>query len=117
MKQTFLTSITLLLFLGFFSCKDNTVIIPPTVLSEQELVPILADIQIAQASQIIYEYSDTVKYSLKQYQMEILKKKNISEEKFHESMKFYAEHPELLKEIYDEVVNELSRREGELENK
>ena len=49
--------------------------------------------------------------------MEILKKKNISEEKFHESMKFYAEHPELLKEIYDEVVNELSRREGELENK
>jgi len=114
MKQTLLILFTLLCFIG---CKDNTVVIPANVLTQQELVPILADIQIAQASQIIFEYSDTIRYSLKQYQMEILKKKNISEEKFQESMEFYSEHPELLKEIYDEVVNELSRREGELENK
>ena len=98
-------------------CKDNTVVIPPDVMSKDELIPILADLQIAQASLLIFEYSDTVKYSLKQYQVEILKKKNIPEDKFIGSMKFYAEHPELLREIYEEVVNELSKRQGELETK
>jgi hypothetical protein len=98
-------------------CKDNTVIIPPDVMSREELVPILADLQIAQASLLIFEYSDTVQYSLKQYQVEILKKKNIPEDKFIGSMKFYADHPELLREIYEEVVNELSKRQGELETK
>ncbi|HNQ60851.1 MAG TPA: DUF4296 domain-containing protein [Bacteroidia bacterium] len=114
MKQIFIVLFTLLCL---NSCKDNSVIIPDNILSKEELVPVLVDIQIAQASQIIFEYSDTIKYSLKQYQMEILKKKNIPEEKFQQSMKFYSTHPELLQDIYNEVVNELSKKEGELENR
>lgn len=100
-----------------FSCKDKEIVIPPEILKKEELVPILADIQIAQASLIIFEYTDTARSTLKAYQLAILAKQSISEEKFTSSMKFYSDHPELLQDIYNEVVNELSKRQGELEKK
>lgn len=116
--KKFTNRFSILLFLLFsLSCKDSKVNIPPDILPSEQLVPILADIQIAQASQIILEYTDTVHYTLKTYQLAILNKKNIPEEKFISTMKFYAQYPELLQEINNEVVNELSKRQGELEKK
>ncbi|TAH40457.1 MAG: DUF4296 domain-containing protein [Bacteroidetes bacterium] len=115
MKNKFGFLIVLIFSIHLLACKDSKIIIPPDVLSKEELVPILTDIQIAQASRTIFEYSDTVSYSLNDYRIAILKQKNIPEDKFESSMKFYSENPELLQEIYNEVVNELSRKQGELE--
>jgi len=115
MKNKLSILLLLICLFGLNACRDSTVIIPPEILSKETLVPILTDIQIAQASRNIFEYSDTVVYSLNDYRIAILKRKNISEEQFESSMKFYSEHPELLQEIYNEVVNELSKKQGELE--
>ncbi len=115
MKNKFILLFVLIFSIHLFACKDSEIVIPPDILSKEELVPILTDLQIAQASRTIFEYSDTVSYSLNDYRMAILKKKNIEEAKFESSMKFYSAHPELLQEIYNEVVNELSRKQGELE--
>lgn len=116
MKKTYLLAALIISVFTFQGCKDKKVIIPPDILSKEVLVPILADLQLAQASVSILEYTDNVHYSLKDYQTEILKKKNISEKQLRNSMQFYSSHPELLQDIYNEVVNELSRIQGEIEN-
>ena len=117
MMKSFLRLFVFSCFILVTGCKDNTVIIPPNILPKEELVPLLADLRIAQASVTIYEYTDTLKYNLEDYKRKILEKRNVTDAKFDASMKFYAEHPVLLQQIYEEVVNELSRAEGELEKK
>ena len=117
MRTGILQSLILFIFLFLHGCKDKTVVIPADILTKNEMVPLLADIHLAQATITIFEYTDTVKFSVKDYQRAILKKRNISEKKFEASLKFYSDHPELLVGIYEEVVNELSRKQGEIEKK
>jgi hypothetical protein len=112
-RKATLLAVVLLIF--FQACKEKPETLPPEILSKEELVPLLSDLMIAQASLIIFEYTDTVSYTLMDYQKVILEKKNISPLRFENSMKYYAEKPETLKEIYDEVITELSKRQSELE--
>ncbi len=117
MNVSILKIFLLSLVIFIYGCQDRTVLIPADILTKEEITPLLADLHVAQASLTIFEYTDTVKFTLRDYQEEILKKRNIPLNKFEASMKFYTNHPELLKEIYEEVVNELSKEQGELEKK
>ncbi len=47
----------------------------------------------------------------------ILKQHKVSKTDFLASLKFYSENPELLKQIYDSIITNLTKMEGELETK
>jgi len=109
------TLLAIILLIVSQACKEKPEALPPEILSKEELVPLLSDIMIAQASLIIFEYTDTVSHTLMDYKKAILEKRSISPERFESTMKYYAAKPDALQAIYEEVITELSKRQGELE--
>ena len=47
----------------------------------------------------------------------IFKTHHITKQSYDNSMAFYTLHPEILNEIYEEVINELSKKQSEAERK
>jgi len=46
-----------------------------------------------------------------------LKKNNITKKQYDDSYNFYTQHPALLNEVYDLVLNDLSKMQAEVTNK
>ena len=99
------------------SCNKKAVEIPKGILTKQELVPVLADMHLAQAAAGLNQFSDTARYNLNEYSDAIFKLHHISKEKYDSSLSFYSSHPDLLDEIYQEVINELSKKQSEVSAK
>ena len=98
---------TLSIFMILASCSDPNAI-PPGVLSKDKMVEILKMVHLAEATQqqMILDQSanpsDTFSFN------EIFKKAKIKKADYDSSMKFYSAHPQLLDQVYDEVINELN---------
>jgi hypothetical protein len=91
--------------------------VPDGILVKEELVPILTDIHLAQAAIGINQSSDSSRYSIDDYKSYLFNYYHISKQKYDSSLSFYSLHPEMLNEIYKEVINELSKKQGEVERK
>ena len=87
------------------------------ILKKEELVPVLVDIHLAQTVVGMNQVNDSSHYSVTDYSAYIFKIHGIKKETYDSSLSFYTAHPELLDEIYQEVINELSRKQGEAERK
>lgn len=101
----------------FASCSKKSVDIPKGILSKEELTPVLVDIHLAQASLNLNQTGDSSHFSMDDYTASILQSHHMTKEKYDTSMAFYTEHAELLEEIYEEVINELSKKQSETERK
>jgi hypothetical protein len=99
------------------SCSKKPVTIPTGILTKEELVPVLVDVHLAQSVIDMNRLRDTSGYTLYDYSTFIFKANHISKEKYDSSMAFYTGHPELLEEIYQDVINELSKKQSEVERK
>ncbi|MBL0105037.1 MAG: DUF4296 domain-containing protein [Bacteroidetes bacterium] len=108
-------SIALLLCLSLLACGKKKPSIPDDVLNKTEMTAILSDMHIAQASMATVATTDSSMYSMKQYTEYILKNHNTTQEKYARSLKFYSDNPGLLQEVYDSVITNLSRIQGEAE--
>ena len=110
------TLISILLF-TLFACNEETEMIPDNVLSQEKMVSVMVDVQLVEAALIVNQLKgDEAKEAAVNYYDSVMKQHNISREKFDMSFKYYAEHPGLMEEIYDEMLNELSKRQAEVEN-
>ena len=108
-----------LLFLSvttFISCSKKKVVVPTDVLKSEKMILILTDIEIAEASsnQHIIK-GDSINYGAA-YLKFVFEKNKVQSADFTYSMDWYAAHPELLKIIYEEVVNDLSKKQSEVAN-
>jgi hypothetical protein len=99
----------------FTSCKKPEVKIPEGVLKKEQMVPILADVHVAQASAVMNSASDTTRYSLPKMMKYILEIHHTSPAQYDSSIAFYAKHPEIMSQIYDSVITELSKKQGGIE--
>jgi hypothetical protein len=106
----------ILLFLLIAACagcrpeKEKT---PPGLIGREAMVQLLADLHLAQAlAQSQADVNDPAE-AKKAYYQAVLKKHGISYSRFKKSMDHYATHPEALTVIYDQVIEELSRRQAE----
>lgn len=81
------------------------------------MVPILVDIHIAQAATGLYHSGDTSLFSVTDYLPYILKIHHVEKAVYDSSTSFYTLHPEIMKEMYEEVIDELSRKQGEISKK
>jgi hypothetical protein len=79
------------------------------------MTAILSDLHIAQASLATVATTDSSAYTMKQYLDYILKSHHTTNEKYMQSLKFYSANPGILQEVYDSVITNLSRIQGEAE--
>ncbi len=96
------------------SCSKKKIEIPAGILNRDEMVPILVDVHLAHAAEVIRNPGDTLNYSFKDMLPFILNKHNVAKTLYDSSIKYYTAHPEVMREVYDEVINQLSRKQGEV---
>ena len=111
MKKIFALATLALLF----ACSKKQITVPEDVIQKKDMQELLTDIHLAQSAATNSILSDSSIYSSSEYMNYVFKTHNVSREKFLSSMKFYTENPEVLEEVYDSVITELSRIQAESE--
>jgi hypothetical protein len=99
------------------SCSKPKTVIPAGVLTEKEMIPLLVDIHIAQAAVSVENVNDSLKYTMDEMLPYILSIHHVERAAYDSSIGYYTRHPELMQQMYEEVINELSKEEGEVLSK
>ena len=100
-----------------FSCGENNkqVIIPADVLPKEKMAVVIADIHIAEAELYLNSHqtlqNDSTPHQPADFQ-KIFAKNSITKGQYDRSIAFYIDHPEQLNEVYEIVLNELSRMQA-----
>lgn len=97
-----------------FSCGDLTeVAIPDSVLPEEKMAEVLVDIHLLEASMNLnVAETDRVRPA----NIDIFSKHGTTRQEYDESYRFYTENPEKLAEVYQLVLNSLSKMQAEVVN-
>jgi myosin heavy subunit len=109
MKLCFLSLVLCLLI----SCTGNS--LPDGVLERDRMIEVLIDLHLAEAAitnQALFG-EEALQRASDYYDM-IYKKHGITKEEFKASFEYYSRHPQLYKEMYDQLIAEMTRREPEL---
>ncbi len=103
----------------FFSCSDKkAVIIPDTILAKKKMAEVMLDVHLLEASMSLnISNADKVSAGNPTPNFDVLKKNNISKKQYDESFYFYSQHPDLLNEVYQIVLNDLSKMQAQVVNK
>lgn len=100
------------------SCSAPKVTIPNDVLSKENMVAILTDIHLAESAVTLkFTNKDTSMLQAAEYNNFIFKNHKTTKEQFNKSYDFYVAHPDILNKIYDDVLTELSKKQGEAAKK
>ena len=94
------------------SCKQDEVKIPSAIIQPEEYAVVLSDIHLLEAEVMEYRWpADSLRdYLDKNYQV-IFTIHKITPAQFKKSYDFYLNHPKILKEIYEKVVEDLTLKE------
>jgi Domain of unknown function (DUF4296) len=95
---------------------DKTVTIPDTVLSKEKMAAVMVDIHLLEASMNVTGMNPKridLAGSSMVLNIDLLKKHNITKQQFQDSFAFYSIHPALLSEVYQLVLNDLSKMQAE----
>lgn len=110
MKSSIIKYFTIsILFLVSCSVKDTDVVIPETILSKEETIKIITDCYLAEGASGINVKAVTGQNIDSVYLFNPLKDNNCTKAKFDSSILFYSKHPVMLKQIYDDVLEELNK--------
>lgn len=103
----------ILCYLQFVSCgeEETAVPIPDNILSKEKMAQVITDIHIAEAEANLKTLPDSTSKQPIGFQP-IFEADSITKEQYEESLSFYIEHPKLLNEVYEDVLNELSKRQA-----
>ena len=97
--------------LTIFSCNKSQEKIPDNLIKREKLIPLLADLQYAEA--IIQlknlSYTDSTKAIAYGNYKYILEKHKIAPEEFTTTFDWYKNHPKEMSELYKEVLTQLSK--------
>ncbi len=96
--------------------KEKTVVIPANVLSQEKMARVITDIHMAEAEMQVRTLPDSTSKAPLSFQ-KIFDKDTITKQQYEESMAFYIEHPQLLDTVYTQVLNELSKMQGQTAGK
>ena len=97
------------LVLTMFACQLEKR--PEGLMEREEFKEALLDAQLIEARmnhEMILEQMKTI--PVQKYYEELFAKHQITEEKFQKTFDHYSEHPDELKEIYEEIMTELTLR-------
>ncbi|MBA3899800.1 MAG: DUF4296 domain-containing protein [Bacteroidetes bacterium] len=117
MLRQVLNIIPIIFFIAFAGCKDNSIKIPPHIITQDTAIVLFTELQIMEALIIqgSLKQKDSL-FTIDAYKTQLLKKIGLSTERFEENYNFYLNQPELLDKIYTEVLNEISRKKAAVES-
>lgn len=108
--------ISIIALLLLFACgSDDEVIIPEDVIPENEFVRLLTDIHLVEGAvgHIGRLEGTSVEETYGIYRA-VFENHGISQEEFERSFEFYSAHMQLMNSIYEQVYDELLRKQDEL---
>jgi hypothetical protein len=109
--------IAILLCISLFACSEKkSVSIPDTVLSKEKMAVVLVDIHLMEACMNMNINNDKNSGSAPLV-ADVFKKNKITKKQYDESFEFYTQNPQLLGEIYQSVLNDLSKMQAQVMNK
>ena len=109
--------ILVVLSLGFGCGEKPVESVPIDVLSIQEMTAIMVDVQLIEGGIVIRKYNKTQrKGQITDYYKSLYHKHKVSKETFKNSLNYYTDHPDKLEEIYDGMLERLSKLEAEVQN-
>jgi hypothetical protein len=95
-----------------FGCTDTEEVkIPDNIISKDKMAKVFVDMHLLEATLNLNAGNPAKKEELN---IDVFKKHGITKEKFEESYKFYTQNPSALSEVYDIVLNELSKLQAEV---
>lgn len=95
----------------FFACKDKTP--KPEVIDKQKMVEIMTDMSLAEGAMRVYHPQlDSSKAYSQSYYDAVCKKHKITYGQYDSSFRYYTGRPMELKEMMDEVLENLSKMES-----
>ena len=99
------------LIVSLAGCTKDTSV-PDYVIPKEKMVPFLIDIHLAEAKIKVLklEYDSSIAFYRK-LEDEVYKKHQINDSIYMESYNYYLNQPELMVEIYGQVIDSLSLRE------
>ena len=112
-----------MLLLVMVSCSENkSITIPDEVLPKEKMAAVMVDLHLLEASINVTGVgprNGDIDFPGKSIPLDIdvLKKNNITKVQFEDSFKFYTNNPQLLSEIYQLVLNDLSKMQAEVSKK
>ena len=87
---------------------------PWGILSRSEMIAVLLDVHIAEAAMKVVDTS-AKRIEKQEYYNTVFAKHNTTKEQFDKSLDWYARHPKVLVEIYDDVKKEAERLQDRVE--
>jgi hypothetical protein len=110
--------VSILIVLFFISCssKNDKIVIPASIIKKETMVSIVYDLSLFESSRgmNLLNKIDTVRNvnlspDVAKFQEAIFVKYGVSRQQYDSSFAFYSQNPILLKEIYEESLNQLSQ--------
>ena len=94
------------LFILFIGCASPEVQIPETVLTPEQMMPIMVDIHVIEGARNgVIMLGDT--NGIEDYYAKVYEKHGITEDQFKSSFAFYSDNPTVFIPIYEEVLDSL----------
>ena len=100
--------------LGLASCSSqNEELVPTKVMDQQRFIEVYTEVMLIEAAfkQKMYKTEDPKIWITKQY-AGLFQRENISSEVYDASFDWYSSHPEVLLDIYSEVIENLGKLEA-----
>lgn len=101
----------ILLIASLTACTGSDEQLPAEAVATEKLIPLLVDIHLSNAESDAIMTTDDGTTFLNDSNACV--KNGIEFQSYKATMTWYKEHPERLSNIYEEVINELSRRQSE----
>jgi uncharacterized lipoprotein YehR (DUF1307 family) len=101
---------TIYLVFSLTSCgeSEKSITIPPNILPKEKMARVITDIHMAEAEANLRTWPDSTSKTPISFQ-KIFEKDSVTKQQYEESLKFYTDNPELLNEVYENVLNDLSK--------
>lgn len=100
----------------FLSCGSSQKELPEGILTPEELVPVLTEVEIAQGYLRIKSSIDDSLFRSKAFQenhyIHIFNKHNITEEQFNKNIAYYSMYPKEMEKIYNDVIIAISQEQA-----
>ncbi len=98
--------------------RDKKKSLPQGITGKEEMAAIIRDLNLAQAAVALRGSSpDSAALFTASYYKAVFESHGTTPEHFMESVRYYSKHPGQLDKIYEEVLNDLSRKQAESINK
>ncbi len=115
MKKVFaIIAISGLLLMSGCSGGEDNVEIPSGIIPPDTMIPLLVDMHLVEAAiqDKKDQKQDVTEMSVNYYNV-TFKKYNVTRNRFESSEDFYSLHPKLYREMYDQVMSDLSKKQSE----